>query len=67
MTRSTNTKSSIYKGLNINKYRDIFNNQQQIISKLELLMNKQKIETNEEKANLEKNNIYNILILGYFS
>ena len=56
------------KGFNINKYQDIFNNQQQIISKLELLMNRQKIETNnEEKANLEKNNIYNTKIFNYNS
>ena len=42
------------KGINIDKYQEIFNNQQQIISKLELLMNKPKI--NQGNSNLDNDN-----------
>ena len=42
------------KEINMDKYQEIFNNQQQIISKLELLMNKPKIS--QENSNLDNSN-----------
>ena len=44
--------------INMDKYKDIFNNKQQIISKLEILMNKPKNKTNEDDNNIN-NYIFN--------
>ena len=55
------------KEINMNKYQDIFNNKQQIISKLELLMNKPKSKNNKDNLDIDldiltsaNNNYYNI-------
>ncbi len=49
-----NDYSEDKKSTNITKYKEIFNNKQQIISKLELLMNKQKNKTNQDNSNINE-------------
>ena len=41
------------KEINMNKYQDIFNNKQQIISKLELLMNKPKSKNTQDNLDID--------------
>ena len=60
---SSKNKKNTYnkKEINMDKYQEIFNNQQQIISKLEILMNKPKSKLNKENSytNNNANAIFN--------
>ena len=52
------TYSEEKKSTNISKYKEIFNDKQQIISKLELLMNKQKNKNNHDNYDLINNYMF---------
>ena len=53
---NNNADFSEEKKINMDKYKEIFNQKQQIISKLELLMNKPKNKANQEENNNNINN-----------
>ena len=55
---SKKRKNTYNKIINMDKYQEIFNNQQ-IISKLESLINKPKTKLNQEIANFNNNKIFN--------